>query len=285
MVDTLGVPCKGKSPLIYLSDAPMCQMNYGEALEKDGTFGEVARNAWRTAGRDWHDFGNRELLSTLDGRPYHLNDREMHKEAVKKLLAQLDALQPGLRAKMLEEKRAKLTPEQVKALATPIGKRTTKQHQLVGQAEDKLKVTHKEVAMRMEGPKHTKALKLANEIEEHEGWENYTGRERDIVNFDFWRLRAEVEQQEPMRDARKLIYKGDQALAKADIVLALKYYNDGLAAWRKILDQYPQLKEDTSRTTIDDLRDVIKRYRQILKLNDKPFPKDFILQDIDNSKQ
>ena len=39
----------GQSPLIYRSSAPMCQMNYAEAMEKDGVFGEVAKKAWADA--------------------------------------------------------------------------------------------------------------------------------------------------------------------------------------------------------------------------------------------
>ena len=46
MVDTYGVTMMGQSPLIYRSSAPMCQMYYADALEKDGTFGEVAKKAW-----------------------------------------------------------------------------------------------------------------------------------------------------------------------------------------------------------------------------------------------
>jgi len=42
----------GQSPLIYRSSAPMCQMNYAEALEKDGVFGERATNEWAVAAAD-----------------------------------------------------------------------------------------------------------------------------------------------------------------------------------------------------------------------------------------
>ena len=34
----------GTSPLIFRSNGPMCQMNYAEALEKDGTFGESGQD-------------------------------------------------------------------------------------------------------------------------------------------------------------------------------------------------------------------------------------------------
>ena len=50
MVDA-GMSMMGKSPLIYRSSGPMCQMSYAEYLEKDGTFGEVAKGAWVGAGQ------------------------------------------------------------------------------------------------------------------------------------------------------------------------------------------------------------------------------------------
>ena len=47
LADSIGKGIGGKSPLIYLSDPPMSQMNYSEAIETEGTFGEVARRAWK----------------------------------------------------------------------------------------------------------------------------------------------------------------------------------------------------------------------------------------------
>ena len=51
----------GQSPMIYRSSAPMCQMYYAEALEKDGTFGEVAKAAWAEAEGDWNRYGGEDL--------------------------------------------------------------------------------------------------------------------------------------------------------------------------------------------------------------------------------
>ena len=41
-------------------------INYAEALEDDGTYGEVAKNAWRKAADGWHEFGAREMPTTYN---------------------------------------------------------------------------------------------------------------------------------------------------------------------------------------------------------------------------
>ena len=95
LVDATGVRCKGVSPLVFFSDAPMCQMSYSSAMEDDGVFGEKARLAWKKAGQEWRQYGDRDILS-YENHHVVLNSQEMHQEAARKLLARLDALSPGL---------------------------------------------------------------------------------------------------------------------------------------------------------------------------------------------
>ena len=64
MIDELKMPMMGQSPLIYRSSAPMCQMNYAEAMEKDGVFGEVAQKAWADASSEWRRYGSENIPSS-----------------------------------------------------------------------------------------------------------------------------------------------------------------------------------------------------------------------------
>ena len=52
----------------------------------------------------------------------------------------------------------------------------------------------------------------------------------------------------------------------------------GLEKWRKVLDAYPKLLEDTNLT--DELANSIQRYRSVLDQLDQEFPQPFILQDV-----
>jgi hypothetical protein len=277
LADSTNKGIGGKSPLIYLCDPPMSQMNYSEAIEKEGTFGEVARRAWKTAAAEWHHFGSIPIPSSY-GVDLYLNDKEKEDEQAKKLVAELDALQPGLRDEIRAKKRRQLTKEQLEAYETPPEKRTDEQHKLYYEAEERLQVTHEDVARQIKGAQHAKAKKLAEDAANHEELATYISRYRETVNFLYWRLCAEVEQSDDALNARKFIYQGDQAFRDSDLTAAKTAYDQGLASWRQVLDKFPALLEYEIMGS--DLMDIVKQYQRILKQLDEPFPEKFPLQDI-----
>ena len=275
----------GKSPIIYRSSGPMSLMYYGQALEDDGVFGEVAKAAWVAAGQSWRDYGNKDILTTfqdektLEPIVIQLNQQEAHDQAAKKLVQQLDALQPGLREKILADKRKTLTAAQREALDTPLAKRSGKQFELAAQAEQAVRVTDNEVARKIADPKRKReALQLAKEAANHVQLASYIERYRQIVNFVYWRLRAQVEQTDEMLATRDFIYRGNRAYAEGDLIHARNHYQQGLAGWRKAIDRAPGILND--QTTSDELMEVIKHYRRILSQLDERFPEKFILQDV-----
>ncbi len=278
MVDQ-GMRLRGTSPVVFYSDRPMSQMNYAEGLEKDGIFEEKAKRAWHLAGEEWHQFGDREL-TTSTGMRIQLNDLEMIRDEMKDLRKELDALEPGLRDKLIEQKRRLLRPEEREALNTPPEKREEEQFRLAFEAEQKLKVTDNEVARRVTGEDRKQALELAAQIGEAEKRANMIDRYRGIVNFEYWRRRALIEQDPATLAAREYIYEGDEAFAEADLIAAREAYDKGLAKWRELLDkdQFEGLVKD--RYTGEDLMEIIKTYRQILEKRDEAFPEDFILKDV-----
>jgi len=164
-----------------------------------------------------------------------------------------------------------LTKSQREALDTPAEKRTGKQLELALQAQEAIQVTHNEVARKINGPKRKEALKLAKDAADHAQLARYIRSYREIVNFVYWRLRAQVEQTDDMLTARKLIHQGDRWYSEGDLMAARNAYAQGLADWRKVLDKAPSLVADVS--TGDDLMDVIKRYRRLLSQLDEPFPR------------
>ncbi len=277
LVDERGASIGGMSPAVFRSDAPMCQMNYASAVEQDGVFGQVARMAWTRASELWHEFGALGL-TTSSGEEIRLNEKDELLELAEKKAGQLDALQPGLREKIAEEKHETLTDEQREALDTPRDKRSPEQQTLAAQAERFIKVDHEEVALRIDREHRTEARALAEEIQKYELKARLVGRYRDVVNFEYWRRRAEFEQDPHTLTARKLVYQGEQALESADLGTAKAKYEEGFAAWRQVFDNYPDLLEDP--VTLEDTKEIVSRYRRVLHLHDLPFPKDFILQDV-----
>lgn len=279
MVDKHGVPLR-ISPVIFYSDSPMCQMNYSEYLERDGVFGEAAKNAWRKAYNEWIEYGNRNI-PTSTGELIRLNEREMFDRMAREDAAELDRLAPGLRERIVAEKRNNLDPEERAVLEVPVQERTDEQHQLAFAVQRKLFVSHREVAQRVTGANRKKALELAEQAIEAEKQAEKVARYREVVNFEYWRRRAQFEQTDLALDARRFIYEGTKAFQEqADLPRAKEMFDQGLACWRALLDsdQFADLIDDAA--TGRELMETIQLYQRLLDARDEPMPEPFILQDI-----
>jgi len=281
MVDR-GADLKKTTPVIFYSNRPMCRMNYAEALEGDGVFAERAQFAWRRAGEDWLLFGERQIPTWEPGVRIRLNDKERLLEEAAKCVAELDKLDPGLRERIRQERLAKLTPAEKKAYEMPAEERRTEElHTLATKAANQLNVTYEQVARRVSGKNFEKALELARKSADFERQAQKINTDRVLVNFEYWRLKARVEQHPDTIQAREALYGADQAFtAGTDLVRAKQRYEKGYELWRKVLDnkQWPQLKEDDKLG--EELAKSVRRYRRVLERRDEPFPKDFVLQDI-----
>jgi len=282
MVEKLGVNMK-ISPWLYHSNPPLCQINYAENLEKDGIFGEKARRAWAQAAEEWNRYGS-ILLSTTPRVEIRLNDEERIQQEAKQLVDELDAMQPGLRETIRQEKiRDELTDEQREAIDTPEDQRTTKQHELAATAQALIEVTHKEVARRITGPQRRRAAELAKEATEKQRVARIIRLYRSYVDFTGWRLRVQVEQTDDAVDARELVYYGKQALNEGQHSLAKEKFDQGLEKWRKVIDRFPALLE--KRIFLDALARDVKAYKRPLsQLGEEGLvdglPRDFILKDV-----
>ena len=276
LVDTEDVRLIGDSPLIFRSKAPMCQMNYAEAIEEDGTFGEKAKTAWENASREWYELGQLDIstskIDPLTDKPLEirLGDRERHMEKADEISKEIDSLMPGRRRKILEEKIAKLTDKQREAMAVPPPERSEEQYRTAAEAEALLLVTDKEVA-----GDNAKAIKLAKQARRERELAGTTNSYRGIVNYDHWKLRAEVEQTDDMLKARRLVYEGDKALEQGNLPAADNAYRDGSAAWVRVLAMFPQLIPD--RDTVEQVEHVVNQYKKTLDQRDELFPADFAL--------
>ena len=294
-----GAPLGNASRTLFYSDRPLAQMRYAEALENDGNFDDWARQQWAKAYDEWIEYGNIELPA-FDPQvdTVRLNDFEKERDEARRLLKDLEDLDPEVRGRILDKKKAELTDEQREAYYdVEPGKRTDKQYALALEARRKLEIAAEEIAAEIRGPKRSEARNLANEIIAHQRKAQIIRRKRTTVSFEKWRRRAEKEQLEATLNARELIYFGEQARTKGDLEAARDYYQRGSAAWRAVLEdctntrpepdvdeldiQPPPLIAD--RTFVDDVVDVVDEYLKILDQLDEQFPEDFPLQDFVNA--
>ncbi|MDY0167858.1 MAG: hypothetical protein RBS80_15025 [Thermoguttaceae bacterium] len=277
LVDNHGASLGGLSPLLFRSDPPMTQINYSDAIQKEGVFGERALRAWNVAGKEWRDYGLHDIPTTFD-TIIQLELLERDQETVDKLVAELDELTAGIREEIYQERYKALRPIEREAFETPIADRTDREHQLAADAREKLQISHKEVAARVPRPNREKAVKLAERVTELEERIGHIDRYRQIVNYAYWRLRCQVEQTPDAVDAREFTYRAEQALAAGNLPAAVDHYSEGFGKWRQVLDAHPGLLED--QTTVEDLMETIGSYRKLLDQLDQPLPDDFVLNDV-----
>ena len=276
-----GASLKKKSPVLFYSEWPMCQMNYAENLEEDGIFEEKAGLAWDKAGREWNAYGNREIPTTF-GDVIRLNDRAMYNQRAKTLRAQLDQMSGDLREQIAKEREDELDSEERLALNTPSEERTMREHELVAEIHRKLQVTHEDVAERLTGAERGRGLEIAEQLTEAERLSGIIARYQQIVNYEFWERRAAVEQTREALEARKLVYEGRRLFTEeTSLLAAIEAVENGLKKWRQVYDM-PQFKEYLldDRNIGRDVIEAIGLYRRILDAADRPFPEDFVLQDV-----
>lgn len=270
-----------KSPIVFYSSTPKSQMNYSEAIESEGRFG-LALSGWRLADEEWADFGNRSLEHS-SGTKLQLNSEDYLAEELSNARKELIALAPDVTGPFFEARRAKLTPEQRTAFDTPDEERDLKQLELARQAHRLMTPPDNEVvgmiatqrpALRVEALRQgEKIYKLADR---HRKTKNY----KQTANFDYWKLRCEFEQTANCVKARELCYRGKLAMGDdADPIRAAELYAEGLAMWKKVLEEYPKLL-DADGTTGDDIMVFVKEYSRVLEKIDEEIPDDFPLWDI-----
>ncbi len=273
-----GVPLRGETPMLFYSHPVMCLINYAEALEEEGVFGEVAKEAWRKAAHSWTEFSNRDLPSQMNIFA-RLSEMEAYQERSRKAQETLAKFtSEGIRDEIMKEKIATL-PEEQRALfeADPASLNEDKLQQRA-YLEYSMAVQHYEVADRVQGENRAAALKAAEEATIADEMARNIEVDRDIVNYDYWKLRCEIEPTEELLTARKQLYDANDALRRAEIVKSLELYEAGMQSWRKVLDAHPQLIEQVD--TVDELAMAVDVYKRVLDQNDKPLPKPFVLQDV-----
>jgi hypothetical protein len=270
-------PIRGKSPLLFYSGGPMSRINGSAATEKDGYFGELAQLSWQRAADDWHAYGERELPAS-EGFMFRLNEYEERQQRMSELRAEIDRQAPGIREELRKEKIAKLGENFRKALEKADGERTPEEHGLAYQAELDIQVTDREVFDRAPREKRADLRPLVEELENDASVANAIARNRQIVNFEYWRTRCDAERTKLALDARRNVFEADRLFAGGEkFNEARQQYEEAWTAWAQLFKTHPQLMDNAEA---QDLIESIKHYRDLLNQLDERFPTDFVLNNL-----
>lgn len=253
-----------KNPTIFFSNPAKSQINYAEAIEHEGAFGERARRAWETAARMWRNYGTREMMSSF-GVLIRLEDRERWDQELKDLIAELESLAPGLRDQMEQEAEDGLTPEEQAARAKT-GELSEEERVLRMDAEEKLQITPQKLAARIAKDNPEKAStvrRLANEIDAANKRIRMIDSNAGVSNYEYWRARCEFEQTPEALKAQELRYQahilwkeeGQQREAKA-------LYEEAFDLWAKAFAETEGMPVDSA--TGGDIMVFVEEYGELL---------------------
>jgi hypothetical protein len=276
LVDRRGAVLRSVGAELFNEQPAISQSQYAHTIEIEGTFGDKARRAWQQATAEWKKLGEREF-PTDHGFTIRYVDLTANQERLAELTKQFDALTPGLRERLLLERRAALPEDQRRAYDTPKDARTATETRLAYRAEAALSVNEAAIAEAADTARRDEARRLAAEISLFRQKVQSIKNSRDIFNYDYWVARSDMETTEDALAARQLFYR---AVSEADEKPwdAKKTFEEGFRLWRKIVDKYPDMINDQTSFEVYDL---IRSYLRVLQQLDEPFDRaKFILRDL-----
>lgn len=272
-VEKANMPIVGRSAIIFFMANPFSLIQYAMAIEDEGILDEKGREAFRRAGKEWGEFGNREMLGP-HGLRIRLNDMALHQAAMEKYRQEIIELSPGLDEKIYQEKLAKLPINERKALETEERLRSDVQRELVMEASAKTFVSHQELAERVPKQFRRKALQLATLASRSGMRADEIQFSRGNVNYGYWQTRCQVEQTRLATDARKTVRDAKHKFLTADPVSARKDFEKAWDLWFELFTKYPSMWKSE---TAEDLMPAIRSYFDCLEQLDEDPPKDFKL--------
>lgn len=275
-----------KNPTVFFAKPAMSQINYSEAIEREGTFGEKAKNAWATAARLWKNFGNREMRAST-GILIRLANYDRWQEEAKQLEDQLNALADNPRERLLAKRRAELSPEDLDLIESSPSTLSDEEQERYVTISQQLKIKPSEIAdfIAQESPeKAVEARKLVHRMIENDERVFLTRNNRDVANYAYWEARCRVEQTAEAIKARELAYAANIAFRDdADLLEAKRMYEECFDLWAKVFAANPELKMDSPSAS--DLMDEVEQYAKVLEqldmsLSDEEIDQKFPLWDL-----
>lgn len=305
LADKRNAPLRGKNPLVFFQEAPLARIYYCQALEEDHRPDEIAQRAWRTAGDEWRkEYGARSIPTSV-GFSIILGNRDLQSDKVDSIRQELDELAPGERKRLIAQRRAPFSSEELEAVDTPYLSRTDQQHELAGPISAKLTVTDQEIFELVPSGQRAAARRILARLEHEQKVLDFTNKYRGTANYEYWDLRCEAEATDEAIRAHRYLFDANELYEQAKLekyhepvqkngkpVLdeqgkpvyqekdgAKERFEMAWEQWALLFQKYPSLSQDT---TADNLVSSIKRYREMLinQLGEKEIPLDFKLMDL-----
>jgi len=262
-VDSLGKSIRKKSPLVFHADPAKSRMNYADAIEDEGHFGEVAQNAWARAGKEWEVYADHPIPTSW-GMTIKLNLADENRRRINEIQEHLESLVPGVKDRIIKRRKEDLSERELAIWNTPEDKQNEFSAEdwytrhLVGQ---KLSVSHTQLASQAPESKRDDVEQIVRRLNRKLQLSRRVRSYRQIVNFDYWRTRCIVEQTMEAAKAREHGYKGMKHFDEAELELAREQFEESWKMWLQVIARFPQLKSGDTR---DELLKQMQSYKMTL---------------------
>ena len=264
------------NPIRFYEKKPQALVYYAMALEDDGYLGVEAQQAFAAAHTALINLGNRDL-STQFGFNVRLNQYGEFQQNLKDLREKMDALAPELRQELKDARFKRLGQPQQDAYSMEVGLRSEYHHQLAYEASQAMFVSETEIAEAMPAAIRKQARGIAMAAEDAAMKVDGINYMREMINYDYWLKRCEMEQMTLAITARKTVQRADDLFVKARLEEARKLYEIAWVDWREIFDKYPSM---ITRDTGQNLEPSISNYIELLQQFDEELPENFVLQNL-----
>lgn len=250
-----------KVPHLLFSYSPAWRMYYAEAIESEGVLDASASLAWKLGGEEWAQFGSRSLYQFGQGRDVTLlGIKEINNELTERK-TQFDEISKEARPAAIADLRKDIDPEDLKVFDLPESERTQENYALYTSVMNRLTPTFQQIAAKLPPEQQAKLVKIATEMSTSEEFLKQVKSYRSQVNYDYWELRANLEQKDEAIKARRLVYEADKLIDEADVKGAVDLYDEAWVYWDWIFNRYPSMMTEEMG---DDVQRALARYSKLV---------------------
>jgi hypothetical protein len=160
----------------------------------------------------------------------------------------------------------------------PAGERAEHQHSLAYDAEQEIKVQPSDYLQHCQREDRPRVRQLVDQIDQDQITSHQIEINRRIVNFEYWRMRAEAELTDEAPKAHSQVYEADKLVSSGEnLAKARELYENAWKLYAVVFEKYPDLMDNAEA---QDLIESVGHYRDLLGQLDENFPQSFPLWDL-----
>jgi len=272
MVDAGSRPAR--SPLMFYCKAAQWQYKHAEGIQSEGYLGEEARNAWKLAGTDWYEYGQRQIRTSF-GTIVFLNELQSAYSRFEEEWEKFKDFYGDVYTRVYDEKYQSLTPEQRIAFNKDPADRSVEEIRLAEVAKQALVVEPLQLVKELPSSKQVQGTEIANQLKVLRERIDHIDRYRNQINYPYWEARCEAEQADDALLARSSMYAAEKLFDLGKLDEAISKYDAAWVGWGRLFNRFPALMFDSE---IDEVVNAVERYRsKFLDSADSQLPEDFPL--------